>query len=859
MAKNKLLPLLLTLCLGIMPTMASDNVGIRDMVKRIDVFNRLLPQEKVYLHFDNTAYYMGEKMWFKAYVIRSDNNHPTNVSKVLYVELLDRSGNVLDTQKLPIDKMGQTDGTFDLNKVLAGGFYEVRAYTRYMLNWDSSWLFSRVFPIFEQPQKEGDYSHSTLSDNVWQERESETNIENVAKKSSQKNNKANDSKIAFFPEGGHLVEGLASRVAFEVKDKKGLPVNGQGELLEDNHEICSVQTVADGRGFFFYTPQVGKSYTLVLKDAKGKSYKQELPAAESMGCVVRVQRSGKAWQVNLATSASLPSDSLGLVLTAHGTLKYLNVIANTPQLSFTLPDTAVEDGVNRVSVISQNGQILADRLFFQYPRTLMDSIGVQVKEKSLLPSQNINLSFHTLPSTTFSLSIRDAEKEKNVASLDCENWLLLAGELRGYVYRPDYYLESDDEAHRQAADLLMMVQGWRRYDLAQMMGKKKFEILYPVEKGLSIIGKLKAPNKKQTVANQNLRFRLYNEHGQTLSGNTTTDSLGYYTMMVPDCEGDWNMFVNMTKKYQVTIDRNFSPMARPMTSLELMRPNEVTHAMTSFHYTDSLEEAFDKSAKESMLQRTHRLPTVVKKKHFWESGIAWDTQSVGKKSSYIYYNIDKETDKMQDQGEMTPYIYEWLKLKNPAFKGDYDNLFSGGGFCYLRNAAFGSDFSYNEKPILWVLNNNPRCITNSWHGVSDSLLAKTVSMEDMPITMEDVKAIYVTENSDVWKRYFMGTAWALLSDVATVFVYTHKMFTKCPKDLRRTHFEGYSPLVQFYSPEYGDLPANEDFRRTLYWNPYVVSDKEGNVNLTICNTGTCKQLIVSAEAITPQGKALKNK
>lgn len=100
---------------------AENGSGIRDLVSRINVFNRLLPQEKVYLHFDNTAYFMGEKMWFKAYVLRSDNNHATNVSKVLYVELLDRSGNVIDTQKLPIGAMGQADGVFDLKKVLAGG------------------------------------------------------------------------------------------------------------------------------------------------------------------------------------------------------------------------------------------------------------------------------------------------------------------------------------------------------------------------------------------------------------------------------------------------------------------------------------------------------------------------------------------------------------------------------------------------------------------------------------------------------------------------------------------------------------------------------------------------------------------
>ena len=581
--------------------------------------------------------------------------------------------------------------------------------------------------------------------------------------------------------------------------------------------------------------------------------------AENVGCGIHVQQKNHSWHLDLTTSANLPSDSLGIVLTAHGALRHLDVVASSRQVSLALPDSAVADGVNRVSVIDQQGQILADRLFFQYPRTAIDSIGVQVKEKALLPSQNINLSFHTRPSTVFSLSIRDADKEKNVSSLDCANWLLLAGELRGYVAHPGYYLESDDEVHRQAADLLMMVQGWRRYDLSQMIGKKKFEILYPVEKGLSIIGKLVAPNKKQTVANQTLRFRLYNDKGQTLSGKAKTDSLGYYTMMVPDCEGDWNMFINMTKKYRVIIDRNFSPLARPLSFLEQMPPMKVTRAMTTFHYTDSIEEAFDKSTKESMLTRTHMLPTVVKKQHFWETGIAWDSESVGKKSSYIYYDIDKETDKILDRGETTPYIYEWLKMKDPSFTGFYQPLLSPPEEDPTQLKVFYTssecDFSYNMKPTLWVLDNSPRCVTNILH--SGFRFLKTVPIEDLPMLMEDIKGIYVADDVNAWRRYVSPID--LESGLITIFVYTHKMFTKCPKDMRRTHFEGYSPLVQFYSPEYGDLPANEDFRRTLYWNPYVVSDKDGKVNLTICNTGTCKQLIVSAEAITPQGKAIKNK
>ena len=38
-------------------------------------------QEKVYLHFDQTGYFLKETMWFTAYVL-NESNRPTDISKV---------------------------------------------------------------------------------------------------------------------------------------------------------------------------------------------------------------------------------------------------------------------------------------------------------------------------------------------------------------------------------------------------------------------------------------------------------------------------------------------------------------------------------------------------------------------------------------------------------------------------------------------------------------------------------------------------------------------------------------------------------------------------------------------------------
>ena len=120
-------------------------------------------QEKVYLHFDNAGYFLRETMWFKAYVL-DESNRPTDISRVLYVELVSPEGGVVKTHKCKIED-GMAHGDFYLDSAYLSGFFEVRAYTRHMRNFGEDNYFSRVFPIFEEAVG-GDYSVRTMYDRL---------------------------------------------------------------------------------------------------------------------------------------------------------------------------------------------------------------------------------------------------------------------------------------------------------------------------------------------------------------------------------------------------------------------------------------------------------------------------------------------------------------------------------------------------------------------------------------------------------------------------------------------------------------------------------------------------------------------
>lgn len=169
--KKWLLPFLIILygTCNLFPKSISDEDT--NILQQINAFNRIFPQEKVYLHFDNSAYFLDDTMHFCAYVVQADNNRPVPLSRVLYVELLTPEGVVARTHKYKIGENGRCSGSFFLDSVYFAGYFEVRAYTRYMLNFAPDNYYTRVFPVYKKAE-EGNYKFRTMDTRTFSMRDS---------------------------------------------------------------------------------------------------------------------------------------------------------------------------------------------------------------------------------------------------------------------------------------------------------------------------------------------------------------------------------------------------------------------------------------------------------------------------------------------------------------------------------------------------------------------------------------------------------------------------------------------------------------------------------------------------------------
>ena len=577
------------------------------LADRLKRFGRAIPQEKVYVHMDNTGYFLGDTIWFAAYTRKTNTDTPSRMSRVLYAELWNHDGYLVERKLIEMQD-GRGHGFFALPDTLYSGYFELRAYTRWQLNWgqtehahhwgteyqffnkamakdffrDYEKLYSRVFPVYDKPKEEGDfYKDMTFR---------------PLRRYFKSDPKAPELRLSLFPEGGNLVAGVPCRVAFEAATSEGEVKEGRLSLLRSKQktlsplphkggeprsaqEVLSVRTENRGRGTFTFTPEEGVEYEAVFevgtdspppsghplsfnegevtpKNKKAKqgrslspSLKERGAGGESAGSVRQkikaVKPEGVALQVNLDTlsgtwrfdiaargkaaeqplgvtvmnegkvvlfeeiapearseelslrggiaapqrntsnsdSASEGSNSVGM---SHNSMAAGHNSAAQPQFLTLLPEQAKEPGVYQITVFDSIGHIYADRLFFvtrpDLTQSTLQFTGIKDQYKPFEPIEFDVTAADILPDMTVSLAVRDAVHTDN--TFDTGNIMtemLLSSEIKGFVPQPEYFFERDDEEHRRALDLLMMTQGWRRFNWQDMAVTGAWELTQPAE------------------------------------------------------------------------------------------------------------------------------------------------------------------------------------------------------------------------------------------------------------------------------------------------------------------------------------------------------------------------------------------
>ena len=749
--------------------------------------------ESTYLHLDRSNYGFGDTIWYKAYTVVGEHHQLSALSGVLYVELISPGDSLVTRQTVHlISGVGWSDIPLPLN--LPQGTYRIRAYTRWMENFGAT-------GFYDQSVRIGGIAPVLASVDV---------------------NRKPD--VQFFPEGGGLVNGVRSKVAI-----KSVGANGLGEDIKGTIEDNEGNIVADfttrhlGMGAFALTPQNGKTYKAKINIPGEAAFTIDLPKAAETGYTLTLNNSRKdSIYIKVAVNDKLlgqQKDSSFYIIaqnngkvyyTSRGKLENLAYSAKVEKIRFPT-------GITQFTLFSQQGEPLAERLaFIQGADTLQLSLGPVAANYAARQKVRIGLRAQTnnQPVTgSFSVAVINetrVQPDENSESTIL-NSLLLTSELKGYIEQPNYYFTNINDQKLADLDLLMLTQGYRDFEWKQVLNNSGTVIRYQPEETLDISGTITSNSGKPIphggltlmAAKQNLLLdTTADENGHFIFKNLTFNDTTGLVLKARKMNGDDHI--------KIMIDTPRYPAITPVR-LPVQSQNAEILQQQYTDYQTAADKAFLKNGK------------VLKE-----------------------VNI---------RGYKHPKVPEIIHSSNLNGPGHADQIIMGDQFGYGPNLtdrltgkiAFvsftpdGKAKTYRQKFLRII--------------VDGIILDTNASLND--IDPNDVYSIEVLR-SRAYSAIYGSNApgGALVITMKRGGEDGSRITPKPLFGLTTYAFNGYYKAKVFYCPKYTQPvngTARPDIRNTIYWNPDLITDKDGKTSFEFFNNDSKGTYRVVVEGIDDNG------
>jgi hypothetical protein len=773
---------------------AQGNDASKKIIDKLSQFETNYPAEKAYLQFDKPYYAAGDTIYFKAYVTAGGRHQLSNLSGVLHVELINTKNKIDQSIKLQLDS-GVAWGDFALPDSLPAGNYRVRAYTQWMRNFGETGFFEKTIALGSaNPQKIP---------------ESGTNQSATGLKPD----------VQFFPEGGSVVAGIASKVAFKVTGGNGMGIAAKGTIVDnDGREITKFESAHLGMGFFYLTPVDGKSYKAKISYTDGRTDITDLPKPETGGIILSVNNDSiPQASVQIAASADYFRQNRGraytLVISSPGSATTVNCKLDSPVIKLDILKRKLHTGVATVTLFSPENEPLAERLLFIQNYDQLN-LNVSSDKNSYAKRDKVNIKLNALnrkgdpANGHFSVSVIDDSKvqEPDGNGDNILTNLLLTSDVKGYIEQPNYYFEDTSATARKNLDVLMLTQGYRRFEWRQVLDSTTRPVKFQLERDLTIEGRVENVFNKPVVKGT---ITLISIKGGPVS-TTTTDSRGLFRFSNLAFIDTAHFVLSAVKangknSTQITWLKDTAGIAGTNPLRQQTTPGVSAAAMSGYVATDKLELTEVLNLKGRMLKQVN-----IK----------------AKKTGDPYY-----TQSLAGAGHADQVLHA-------------DDLARGGGLLSttLMGKLFGVHWKFFKgKEIPWE-NGASRPMTVIIDGGDGSL-------DDIPFSQ--VETVEVLRNA----------SGAIYGTTDGVIVITMKAGASQTSSIASIGVLPISPMGFykariFYSPKYANaesLNTRPDLRSTIYWNPEIRSDKDGNAGFDFYNADGVGTYKVTVEGIDKDG------
>lgn len=324
--------------------------------------------------------------------------------------------------------------------------------------------------------------------------------------------------VAFYPEGGNLVSGTMNRVAVKVVDELGRGHSAKVELVDDSGNVIErFEINSRGLGLVDFEPLTGSSYEALVSVDGERARSYDLPAVNPEGFAIRVHQTHDQIRINLLASVSpgnrLYTDEIFLIGHTRGIPMYSNSFsAADSKLELSVDKTLFPSGITHFTVFNGNKVPVAERLVF-IDREDQLEISSEVGMVSSGDADSVDLTVIIADHNgnpvrgTFSLSAVSGQNEPEFGYPSILSYILLDSDLNGNVFNSPAFLDPALDVN-VAVDQFLLTYGWRRFKWEDVLSGNLPEISYLQEPGLTVSGRLVNPSNDETVANSEVQLKV---------------------------------------------------------------------------------------------------------------------------------------------------------------------------------------------------------------------------------------------------------------------------------------------------------------------------------------------------------------
>jgi hypothetical protein len=455
--------------------------------KAVALSNRQLtdkPAEKVYLHLDKPFYNITDTIWFKVYTVAGPDHQLSDISGVVYVELINAKDSVARRINLKLTN-GVAWGDFVLPGNYKAGSYRLRAYTNWMRNQGTAAMFD------QRLQVNGRVAFGT----------------NQPQAQAPAENKLD---VQFFAEGGNFINGLRSKIAVKAVGQDGLGHNIKGAVVDnDGNEVAEFETTHLGMGILALMPQVGKTYKAKITADGAAPFTVDLPKASDEGFTMTVNnRLADSIAIKIAASSktfnSKQHSYYYLVGQSAGKVYYTTSFKlEDPGYSFKVEKKRFPSGIAQFTLFGADAEPLNERItFIRTEDTLKLKLNIAAQKFS--SRKEVSVVLEAINNTNkpvigaFSVSVINESRipyDQNAESTILNN-LLLTSDLKGNIEQSNYYFNNVTDKTESDLDMLMLTQGYRGFEWRKTLRENQEQPSFKAESSLSLSGSLQTPGGK---------------------------------------------------------------------------------------------------------------------------------------------------------------------------------------------------------------------------------------------------------------------------------------------------------------------------------------------------------------------------